>query len=78
MIAEAEEIEINAPLYTLDTGVITLSLHLRKAGDGVRTRDLELGKLTLYQLSYARKIRHQYICRGGGIQENRCYIVMLT
>jgi hypothetical protein len=24
------------------------------AGDGVRTRDTELGKLVLYQLSYAR------------------------
>ncbi len=25
------------------------------AGDGVRTRDSELGKLVLYQLSYTRK-----------------------
>ena len=24
------------------------------AGDGVRTRDIQLGKLTLYQLSYSR------------------------
>ena len=24
------------------------------AGNGVRTRDIQLGKLTLYQLSYAR------------------------
>src|SRR6188508_1654314 len=24
------------------------------AGDGIRTRDFQLGKLTLYQLSYAR------------------------
>jgi hypothetical protein len=24
------------------------------AGDGIRTRDTELGKLVLYQLSYAR------------------------
>ena len=28
------------------------------AGDGVRTRDLELGKLALYQLSYTRNLRH--------------------
>jgi hypothetical protein len=27
------------------------------AGDGVRTRDSELGKLVLYQLSYARPER---------------------
>jgi hypothetical protein len=27
----------------------------KKAGDGTRTRDLQLGKLTLYQLSYSRK-----------------------
>jgi hypothetical protein len=27
---------------------------LRKADDGSRTRDLELGKLALYQLSYVR------------------------
>ena len=26
------------------------------AGNGVRTRDIQLGKLTLYQLSYARAI----------------------
>src|SRR5687768_897751 len=26
------------------------------AGDGIRTRDQELGKLLLYQLSYARQI----------------------
>ena len=26
------------------------------AGDGVRTRDIQLGKLTLYQLSYARRV----------------------
>jgi hypothetical protein len=28
--------------------------HLREAGDGVRTRDPQLGKLMLYQLSYTR------------------------
>ena len=26
-----------------------------KAGNGIRTRDIKLGKLALYQLSYARK-----------------------
>ena len=29
-------------------------VHLIGAGDGVRTRDLKLGKLVLYQLSYTR------------------------
>src|SRR5689334_2098448 len=28
-----------------------------RAGDGIRTRDTELGKLVLYQLSYARPAR---------------------
>jgi hypothetical protein len=27
------------------------------AGNGIRTRDTKLGKLVLYQLSYARKIK---------------------
>lgn len=27
---------------------------MRKAGDGIRTRDSKLGKLALYQLSYTR------------------------
>ncbi len=26
----------------------------KKAGDGIRTHDIQLGKLTLYQLSYTR------------------------
>jgi hypothetical protein len=30
------------------------ALFRRKADDGSRTRDLELGKLALYQLSYVR------------------------
>ena len=29
---------------------------LVKADDGSRTRDLELGKLALYQLSYVRRV----------------------
>ena len=27
------------------------------AGDGIRTRDIDLGKVALYQLSYSRSIR---------------------
>jgi hypothetical protein len=30
----------------------------RRADDGLRTRDLQLGKLALYQLSYVRVRRH--------------------
>ncbi len=30
------------------------------AGDGIRTRDSELGKLVLYQLSYARSDRRRF------------------
>ena len=33
---------------------------LNKAGDGTRTRDLQLGKLTLYQLSYSRNTKAPY------------------
>ena len=38
------------------------------AGDGDRTRDLELGKLRLYQLSYARSMRKAILSdkRGRG------------
>ena len=32
------------------------------AGDGSRTRDLKLGKLALYQLSYTRLLFHGYLC----------------
>ena len=31
------------------------------ASDGIRTRDQELGKLLLYQLSYARPIKANYV-----------------
>jgi hypothetical protein len=33
---------------------ILISVYLNGAGDGIRTRDTKLGKLVLYQLSYAR------------------------
>jgi hypothetical protein len=46
------------------------------AGNGIRTRDFQLGKLTLYQLSYARKRRNinawLFLCKeeenGYGLQ----------
>ncbi len=33
------------------------------AGDGIRTRDINLGKVALYQLSYSRAGKHCY-CRA--------------
>jgi hypothetical protein len=43
------------------------------AGDGIRTRDINLGKVALYQLSYSRMMRH-FDCRasGPGCQRKRC------
>ena len=35
------------------------------AGDGIRTRDSQLGKLILYQLSYARLGKRGHIIGGG-------------
>ena len=39
----------NLPRFAGDSG------ERRKAGEGTRTLDIQLGKLALYQLSYARK-----------------------
>ena len=40
------------------------------AGNGIRTRDFQLGKLTLYQLSYARGRKNNNqrdgVCKGKG------------
>ncbi len=35
------------------------------AGEGTRTLDIQLGKLTLYQLSYARSGRVKRLAQGG-------------
>jgi hypothetical protein len=35
-----------------------------RADDEVRTRDLNLGKVALYQLSYIRKLRSKCYCQG--------------
>ncbi len=32
-----------------------------RAANGIRTRDLDLGKVALYQLSYCRE---NYLCKG--------------
>ena len=40
---------------TAARGTIRRSRMRREAGDGTRTRDIQLGKLTLYQLSYSRR-----------------------
>ena len=36
------------------------------AGDRGRTGDIQLGRLTLYQLSYTRMISLSFSCPGGG------------
>lgn len=36
-----------------------------RAGDGVRTHDIQLGKLALYQLSYARRTEGKVPRRAG-------------
>ena len=38
----------------------SISISNTEAGDGTRTRDLQLGKLTLYQLSYSRNTKAPY------------------
>ena len=45
------------------------------AGDGVRTRDLKLGKLALYQLSYTRIFCPTLGWISGFCQENACSLV---
>jgi hypothetical protein len=42
------------PMETAAETIGSAAVHLR-AGDGNRTRDIQLGKLTLYQLSYSRR-----------------------
>jgi integrase len=44
---------------------------MRKAGDGTRTRDIQLGKLTLYQLSYTREIWLDTIPRARQARSRR-------
>ena len=38
-------------------GYLSKNIQIFGAGDGVRTRDPELGKLVLYQLSYTRAFK---------------------
>ena len=43
---------------------LTLSLRELGAGDGTRTRDIDLGKVALYQLSYSRRgysLYHEHV-----------------
>ena len=43
---------------------------IRGAGDGTRTRDIQLGRLTLYQLSYSRVFRFPLVPRWWGKDSN--------
>ncbi len=38
----------------------------KRADDGLRTRDLQLGKLALYQLSYVRKSGNSNMLADAG------------
>ena len=40
-------------------------LKRKLAGDEGRTRDIQLGRLTLYQLSYSRIDLHRFVGRAG-------------
>ena len=40
------------------------------AGDGIRTRDIDLGKVALYQLSYSRLKRNLYCRQAVGPLSN--------
>jgi hypothetical protein len=42
-----------------------------RAGDGIRTRDIQLGRLELYQLSYTRvpsSFHLSYFVEGEGVE----------
>ena len=39
-----------------------------RAGDEARTRDLQLGRLSLYQLSYSRIVRHKSVVGASGLE----------
>jgi hypothetical protein len=45
------------------TAIADMLISYNRADDGLRTRDLQLGKLALYQLSYVR-VREDFIMPG--------------
>ena len=45
------------------------------AGDGIRTRDIDLGKVALYQLSYSRPWENTIFTRNAGsVKRSRYYV----
>ena len=46
--------QMKQPAVNLDSGLSS------RATDGIRTRDIQLGKLVLYQLSYRRTNFYKY------------------
>ena len=55
------------------------------AGDGIRTRDIDLGKVALYQLSYSRPTENPIFAgnipdvkRYGQITESKPFIILWT
>ena len=52
-----------------------LVMRIHGAGDGIRTRDIDLGKVALYQLSYSRSNMVTHHCRplfGALSNKRRC------
>src|SRR5262249_4298280 len=45
--------------------------HGARAGDGNRTRDVQLGRLMLYQLSYSRGRRYRFLAQSRRPESNR-------
>ena len=43
---------------------------LKRAADGIRTHDPELGKLVLYQLSYHRKTHPFSLARSHAVKQS--------
>src|SRR6266545_2247945 len=64
---DARTQRVRSPHLTLSTlrlCVLASSLRLPQAGDGTRTRDPQLGRLMLYQLSYTRERRRPMVGEG--------------
>ena len=53
-LVDREGLEPSTVRLRVGCSTIELAVQLRGAGDGIQTRDLYLGRVPLYQLSYAR------------------------
>src|SRR5436190_8765142 len=82
----AGNISLNSPPFQ-DAGNFQGGLH--GAGDGIRTRDIDLGKVALYQLSYSRSNREILLsaksakgvkrqANGGPVEVNHTHASVLS